>query len=377
MKSLIFAVMWKEVREIRRDPITIAVAVLLPLLMLYLFGSALSLDVKDASLAVYDQDRSAASRALIERFPQSGYFKRTHDIRSEAEIAGLLDRGRARLVLIIPSGFAQKLARGETAEVQALADGSYSATAMMILGYAEAIVQNYALERTRARLAAQGMAVPLVPVRVESRVWFNAPLESVNYIVPGLFGVILMAFPPLLTALAVVREKEAGSVQQIFVSPIRPYEFIAGKMIPYAVIAFIEMVMILAAGLWWFHIPFLGSFPLFLAATVIYVFCTVGLGLLISSITRSQLVAMLLSLLATLMPSFLFSGFLFPIFTMPMMLQLYTYLFPARYFIEISRGIAMKNVGLEVLWPQFLALLLYTALVFAVTTRLFRKKVAR
>lgn len=375
MKSLIFAVMWKEVREIRRDPITIAVAVALPLLMLYLFGSALSLDVKDASLAVYDQDRSAASRALIERFPQSGYFKRTHDIRAEDEIAGLLDRGRARLVLIIPPGFAQKLARGETAEVQALADGSYSATAMMILGYAEAIVQNDALERTRARLAAQGMAVPLVPVRVESRVWFNAPLESVNYIVPGLFGVILMAFPPLLTALAVVREKEAGSVQQIFVSPIRPYEFIAGKMIPYAVIAFIEMVMILAAGLWWFHIPFLGSFPLFLAATVIYVFCTVGLGLLISSITRSQLVAMLLSLLATLMPSFLFSGFLFPIFTMPTMLRLYTYLFPARYFVEISRGIVMKDVGIEVLWPQFVALLLYTALVFAVTTRLFRKKV--
>jgi ABC-2 type transport system permease protein len=376
MKSLIWTVVWKEVREIRRDPITIAVAVLLPLLMLYLFGSALSLDVKDASLAVYDQDRSAASRSLIERFPQSGYFRRTHDIRSEDEISDLLDRGRARLVLIVPPDFSQKLARGERAEVQALADGSYSATAMMILGYADAIVQSYSLERASARLAAQGIAAPLVPVRVESRVWFNAPLESVNYIVPGLFGVILMAFPPLLTALAVVREKEAGSVQQIFVSPIRPYEFIAGKMIPYAAIAFIEMIMILVAGLWWFHIPFLGSFPLFLAATVIYVFCTVGLGLLISSITRSQLVAMLLSLLATLMPSFLFSGFLFPIFTMPMVLQLYTYLFPARYFIEISRGIAMKNVGMEVLWPQFLALLLYTVLVFVVTTRLFRKKVA-
>jgi ABC-2 type transport system permease protein len=219
------------------------------------------------------------------------------------------------------------------------------------------------------------MPAPAAPVRLESRVWFNAPLESVNYIVPGLFGVILMAFPPLLTALAVVREKEAGSVQQIFVSPIRPWEFIAGKMIPYAAIAFTEMMMILAAGLWGFHIPFLGSFSLFLGATAIYVFCTVGIGLLISSITRSQIVAMLLSMLATLMPSFLFSGFLFPIYTMPMMLQLYTYLFPARYFIEISRGIAMKDVGVGVLWPQFLALLIYTALVFVITTRLFRKKV--
>jgi ABC-2 type transport system permease protein len=210
---------------------------------------------------------------------------------------------------------------------------------------------------------------------VDSRVWFNAALKSVNYIVPGLLGVILMAFPPLLTTLAVVREKETGSVQQIFVSPIRPYQFIAGKMIPYAVIAFMEMLMILAAGVWWFQIPFRGSLPLFLGATTLYVFCTVSLGLLISSVTRSQLVAMLLALLATLMPSFLFSGFLFPIFTMPAMLQMYTYLFPARYFIEIVRGIMMKGIGLEMLWPQFLMLVIYTATVFTATTLLFRKKV--
>lgn len=375
MRSLLWTIAWKELREIRRDPVTIAVAAVLPLLMLYLFGAALSLDVKDARLAVYDQDRSAASRALAERFPHSGYFKRSHEIHSENQIAGLLDRGRATLVLIIPEDFERKLARGETAVVQTLADGSFSATAMVVVGYAEAIIQDYAFERAASHLAAHG-AVPLAAVRVDSRVWFNAALESRNTIVPGLFGAILMAFPPLLTALAVVREKEAGSVQQIFVSPIRPYQFIAGKMLPYAGIAFLEMLMVLAGGLWWFHIPFLGSFLLFLAATVIYVFCTVGLGLLISSVTRSQLVAMLLALLATLMPSFLFSGLLFPIFTMPVAFQLYTYLFPARYFIEIVRGIAMKGVGIEVLWPQFLALALYTLVVFALTTRLFRKKVA-
>ena len=214
-----------------------------------------------------------------------------------------------------------------------------------------------------------------MPVTVETRVWFNAPLKSVNYIVPGLFGVILMAFPPLLTALAVVREKESGSVQQIFVSPIKPYQFIAGKMIPYAVIAFLEMVIILAAGIGWFEIPFRGSLLLFVSATAVYVLCTVGLGLLISAVTRSQLVAMLLALVVTLMPSFLFSGFLFPVFTMPEMMQMYTYLFPARYFVEISRGIAMKGIGFELLWPQFLLLVLYTAMVFAATTLSFRKKV--
>lgn len=376
MRSLIGAVIWKEVREIRRDPVTVSFAVILPLLMLYLFGSALSLDVKDATLAVYDLDKSPASRALIDAFPHSGYFRRVRDIRAETEIAQRLDQGKARLVLVIPPNFSEKLARGQTASVQTLADGSFPPTAMVVAGYAAAIVQNYNLEQLREAVSAAGHgAAHLSPIEVDSRVWFNAALKSVNYIVPGLLGVILMAFPPLLTTLAVVREKETGSVQQIFVSPIRPYQFIAGKMIPYAVIAFMEMLMILAAGVWWFQVPFRGSLPLFLGATTLYVFCTVSLGLLISSVTRSQLVAMLLALLATLMPSFLFSGFLFPIFTMPVMLQMYTYLFPARYFIEIVRGIMMKGIGLETLWPQFLMLVFYTATVFTATTLLFRKKV--
>ena len=374
MRSLIGTVMWKEVREIRRDPITIWVAVALPLVMLYLFGSALSLDVKDAALAVYDLDKSPTSRALVDAFLHSGYFRRAHDIRDEKEIGPLLDRGKARLVLVIPADFSARLARGDSVPVQTLADGSFSATAMVVAGYAAAIVQDFAARHPAGGMATAGPHV--LPIRVETRVWFNAPLKSVNYIVPGLFGVILMAFPPLLTALAVVREKEAGSVQQIFVSPIRPYQFIAGKMIPYAAIAFVEMLMILAAGLWGFNIPFLGSLPLFLAATTLYVLCTVGLGLLISTVTRSQLVAMLLALILTLMPSFLFSGFLFPIFTMPEMAQMYTYLFPARYFVEISRGIVMKDVGLAVLWPQFALLLAYTAAVFVAATLRFRKKVA-
>lgn len=377
MKSLIGIVVWKEIREIRRDPITLAVAVLLPLLMLYLFGSALSLDVNGAAFAVYDLDKSPESRALADAFPHSGYFKRVQDVRSGREIRDLLDRGRARLLLVIPPDFSEKLARNETATVQTIADGSFSATAMVVVGYADAIIQNHSLERLRIRLPAAGHGGQETGViEVQSRVWFNAPLESANYIVPGLFGVILMAFPPLLTALAVVREKETGSVQQIFVSPIQPYQFIAGKLIPYAFIAFVEMFMILAAGLWWFHIPFRGSIVLFMSATVVYVLCTVGLGLLVSSVTRSQLVAMLLAFVITLMPSFLFSGFLFPIFTMPRAFQIYTLLFPARYFIEISRGIVMKGLGLTSLWPELLILTVYTVTVFTVTTLLFRKKVA-
>ncbi|HEX9180504.1 MAG TPA: ABC transporter permease [Burkholderiales bacterium] len=372
MRNPVLAVVWKEVREIRRDPVTIWVAVALPLIMLYLFGSALSLDVKDARLAVYDLDQSPASRALAEAFPHSGYFRRVAEIRAEPEIGRLLDRGQVNLVLVIPEDFSRRLARGETATVQTLVDGAFSATAMVVASYAVAVVQGHALSLAAA---APGEPRPL-PIAVETRIWFNAPLKSVYYIVPGLFGVILMAFPPLLTALAVVREREAGSVQQIFVSPIRPYQFIAGKMLPYAAIAFLEMLMILFAGLWGFGIPFRGSPALFLAATAIYVLCTVSLGLLISTITRSQLVAMLLAIMATLMPSFLFSGFLFPIFTMPEMMQGYTYLFPARYFVEVSRGIVMKGVGLEVLWPQFLVLGAYAGALFLAAVAGFRKKVA-
>lgn len=368
MSAMVRAVLRKEVREIRRDPITLAVAALLPLVMLFLFGSALSLDVKDAPLAVYDMDRSAHSRDLVAAFAHSGYFKVVHDIRADAQIGPVLDRGIARLVLVIPADFSDRIARGETAALQALIDGSFSATAMVISGYASAIVQDFALRHVGSANGERHAG----SIEVEGRVWFNAPLKSVYYIVPGLFGVILMAFPPLLTALSVVREKESGSVQQIFVSPIAPWQFIVGKALPYAGIAFLEMAAVLVAAVLWFGIPFRGSLVLFFGGTALYVLCTVGLGLLVSTVTRSQLVAMLLAILLTLMPAFLFSGFLFPIFTMPESMQWYTYLFPARYFVEISRGIAMKGVGLRTLWPQLSVLAVYTAIVFAGSVLAFR-----
>jgi ABC-2 type transport system permease protein len=201
-------------------------------------------------------------------------------------------------------------------------------------------------------------------------------MRSANYVVPGLFGVILLALPPLLTALAVVREKETGSIQQIFASPLTPAEFIAGKLIPYGLIAFIQIVMVMMAGFFWFAVPFRGNLGLLLATGLIYVFCTVGIGLLISTITRSQLVAMLTALIVTLMPSFLFSGFLFPIFTMPYALQLYTSAFPSRYFVELSRGIVLKGAGIEEIWPNTALLTAYTAGVFLLAAWRFRKKVA-
>lgn len=358
------AVTAKETREIIRDPITVGVSVLLPLVMLFLFGYAISLDVENVTLGVLDQDKSPASRALTDSFVQSGYFSLVSDLKFVDEVEDSLQRGQVKLVLVIPPSFHAALVRRENPAVQVLVDGTYSATALVAANYAQTIVSGF---RQPARPSA---------VQLEARVWYNAPMRSINFVVPGLYAVILMAFPPLLTALALVREKESGSIQQIFASPLTPTEFIVGKLIPYGLIAFAQMIMVITIGFFWFQVPFQGNLAFLLATAFIFVFCTVGIGLLVSTITRSQLTAMLLVLIITLMPSFLFSGFLFPIFTMPYVLQLYTAIFPARYFVELSRGIVLKGGGLEELWFNLAVLLLYTFAVFWLAAWRFRKKVA-
>ena len=360
----LMAVMAKESREIIRDPITVGVSVLLPLVMLFLFGYAISLDVDDVALGVLDQDRSPASRALTDSFVQSGYFNLIRDLKSVGEVEDSLQRGQVKLVLVIPPRFHAALVRSENPAVQVLVDGTYSVTALVAANYAQTIVAGF---RQPVRPSA---------IQLETRVWYNAPMRSINFVVPGLYAVILMAFPPLLTALALVREKENGSIQQIFASPLTASEYIVGKLIPYGLIAFAQMIMVITIGFFWFQVPFQGNLGFLLATAFIFVFCTVGIGLLVSTITRSQLTAMLLALIITLMPSFLFSGFLFPIFTMPYVLQLYTAIFPARYFVELSRGIVLKGGGLEELWVNLAVLLLYTFAVFWLAAWRFSKKVA-
>jgi len=359
----IWAVVIKETHEIARDPITIWVSLLMPLVMLFLFGYAISLDVKDVPLGVWDGDRSAASRRLVDAFAQSGYFTLAPAVESEAELTRALQDGKIKLALVIPEAFGERLTRHAPTAVQVIVDGTFSNTAQIVAGYADAIV-----------LESFAPARPLVSPEV--RVWYNPEMRSVNYVVPGLFGVILLAFPPLLTTLAVVREKETGSIQQIFASPLTSAEFIAGKLVPYGLIAFVQVLLVMGLGLVWFEVPFRGELTLLLGVSLIYVFCTVGLGLLVSTLTRKQVVAMLLALTLTLMPSFLFSGFLFPIFTMPYVLQLYAAAFPGQYFIELSRDIVMKGAGLRDIWFNVAALLAYTLAVFWIAAWRFRKKVA-
>ena len=359
----IAAVIAKEVRELSRDPITIAISLLLPLVMLFLFGYAISLDIKNVGLGVLDRDRTPASRELVDRFVQSGYFRLAQTFNTTRDIDEALQRGEVDLALVIPERFQEARERGQSPPVQLLLDGTYSDTAQVVAGYADTIVHSYGSTAGNQ-------------LRVEMRVWYNAAMRSANYIVPGLFGVILMAFPPLLTALAVVRERETGTIQQIFASPLSPAEFIIGKLIPYGGVALIQILVVMVVGFVWFDVPFRGNAVFLLFTSAIYVLCTVGLGLLVSTVARRQVTAMLLALILTLMPSFLFSGFLFPIFTMPYVFQLYTMTFPARYFIDLSRSVVLKGAGIGDLWPTLALLAGYTVFVFVIAASRLRKKVA-
>jgi ABC-2 type transport system permease protein len=379
MRSLrgLVAVASKETREIWRDPMTLGIAVILPLVMMFLFSYAISLDVKDISLAVVDEDHSPESRAYVASILRSGYFRLHAAPQDLRTVTNVLDRGAARVAVVIPADFSRTLGQGVPAEVQLLLDGSFPNTALVALNYLEAITQAYEARLQERTLAARLGRLPSISaaIRVEPRVRYNPALRSEYFVVPGLFAVILMAFPPLLTALAVVRERERGSIQQIYTSPIRIWPFFVGKLLPYAVIAFVDMLILLGAARLWFRIAVRGSVSLLLALALLYVFATVGIGLVVSTWTRSQVVALLLAIVLTLMPALLFSGFLFPIAGMPPVFQVYTYLFPARYFMEVSRGIVLKGLGIADLWHHAVLLLVYTLGLFGLAALRFRKKI--
>lgn len=371
------AILRKETREILRDPYTLGIALVLPLIQLFLFAYGVNLDVRDIQMIVLDFDRTAASRAYTRAFVNSGYFRLVGEVNDYDDIAEALGRDTADVALIIPPGFGEALGAGQTAQVQTLLDGSYTPFAQVTQSYINAINAAYNGRVLAGFLEARtGQSLDqFTALTVESRVRYNPSLESVNAIVPGLFGVILMAFPPLLSALAIVREKERGSIQQVFVSPVRPAELIIGKLIPYAVIAFIEMLLVLAGGLFWFGVPFRGSLLLFLAASALYVLTTVGIGLLVSTLVRTQVAAMLLALVLTIMPSMLFSGFFVPVHTMPTPMQVYANSFPTRYFIDISRAIALKGQGLGTIGPAMGFLGIYAVSLILLSALRFKKRI--
>ncbi len=375
MRSRIREIVVKELRQALREPRMRALLFFPPILQLVIFGFAVNLDVNNARIAWFDGDRTPASRELRERFEGSGYFTVLAMPRRDAEVRDLLDHGDVQAVVQILPGFARDVDRGR-ASVQMLVDGTNSNTASLIASYANQIVASFSRRAIQSRLDRKlGTSVPtnILPVKSVSRVWFNPELRSRTYFVPGVIVNIVMLVTVMLTAMAIVREKEIGTMEQLMVTPIRPVELIIGKTVPFAGVGVVNMIMITLAALLVFQIPFRGSALLLLASTLLFLLTTLGLGLFISTVSHTQQQAMM-STFFLFLPALMLSGFAFPIQNMPAPVQWLTYLIPARYFMEIVRGIFLKGTGFAVLWPPMLGLAVMGTAILGLSVMRFRKR---
>lgn len=364
----LWAMARKEMIQLRRDTRSLILAFVLPVLLLVLFGYAISFDVADIRTAVLDEDRSAASRELLDAFRASGYFTFSADLARPSEIGALLDRGRAQLVLVIPPDFSRNLGAGRPAGLQAIVDGSDANTATIILAYTRAIAQSYSL-------AVQFNGLPRVPpVALESRVWYNEKLTSRNMIVPGLVAVIMMIVAAMLTSLTIAREWERGTMEQLAATPVSRVEVVLGKLLPYVAIGLVDVAVSAVLGVFLFGVPFRGSPLLLAAASTAFLFGGLGLGIYLSAVTRSQLLATQVAMVVTFLPAFLLSGFLYAIQNMPLPLQGVTLLVPARYFVVVTRGVFLKGVGVEALYVQGLLMLAFAVIGVVLAIRAFRKE---
>jgi ABC-2 type transport system permease protein len=363
----------KEFIQALRNPRMRGMILVTPVIQLFLFGYAVTTDVRNIALAVYDLDQSVASRELVSRFVRSGYFDLVESAANPARVRKLLDRGEARAVLQFNRGFQETLQAGRTAELQLLLDGTIPNTAGIVLNYSSRIVNQYSQELLDQRMHRL-LGTPPRTARVElsTRAWFNDNLESRNFFVPGVIAMIVTLTSLILTSMAVVREKEIGTMEQILVTPIRPVELILGKTIPFALISYADVIGITVIGVLWFAVPVRGNLLLLFFATGLFLLTTLGLGLLISTVSQTQQQAMMGAFFLYL-PALLLSGFIFPIANMPEVFQWLTLLNPLRYFLEIIRGIFLKGIGASILWPQMAALSMIGVATLGLASRRFQK----
>ena len=368
--SRLLAMARKESLHLLRDPRSLGMAFALPALMVLAFGWVISFDIRYIPMAVYDEDRTAASRALVDAFTASTYFRVVGHLERYGDAEQLIDRNAVRLVLVIPPRFAARLAGGGPAPVQALVDGGDANTAIFAMTYARGIVAAYS---ARALLGVR-RAPP--GVTAETRVWYNEALKSSHMIVPGLLAVVMMIIAAMLTSLTVAREWERGTMEQLASTPVHPVEVIVGKLLPYLAIGMVDVLVVGFIGDAVFRVPFRGSIVYFLGASFLFLLGTLSLGILVSAAMRSQMLAVQITMVVTFLPSFLLSGFMFDIVNMPKVLQIISLVVPARYFITLVRGIMLKGVGPDVLWPYGLGMFLYGAVGLLLAVRAFRKEIA-
>jgi ABC-2 type transport system permease protein len=372
----ILPIVRKEFRQIRRDKRILGVLLFIPALMLFMFGYALNFDVKHTSMAVYDEDRSSLSRAFLQQFFISEYFDRVKTLDSKEEINELLDGEKVRVVLVVPSSFTKNIQRGRIASVQVIVDGANSNAAATVLGYISAIVQQYSVKVMAESFVRTGRQKITMPIDFQPRVWYNPELESAKFLVPGLIAFILMVTAVVSTALAIVRERELGTMEQLMVSPIKPIELILGKTIPYTIISLFATVAILFLGYILFDVSIKGSILLLSLVTFLFLVGSLGMGLLISTLVETQQLAFMIATIVSMLPTFILSGFVFPIRNMPIIIQGITYVLPARYFLVALRAIILKGAGLSAFWDQALILAIYAVFMIGISSLRMRKILA-
>ena len=364
VKPRLFAILQKEFIHIFRDPRSLVIIFLWPILMVFMYGYAITFDIREIRLGLLDEDLSTASRDFVRDLTGSGYFRITQRFSSREGIEhGMLER-RFTAALILPKDFGRDLRTVREVPVQLLVDGSNVTTATVAVNYLRSFYSLRTLELNAGTFR--------MPFSVEPRVWYNPDLKSAHFIVPGLVAVVMMMICALLTSVTLVRERETGTLEQILVSPIRPFEMVAGKVAPYILLALLDSAMVIVFSILVFHVPFRGNAAFLLAASLSYVYCALSIGVLISSRAKTQQVAMMAAMVMTFLPSFLLSGFIFPIASLPLVLQAVTYLVPARYFLVIIRSVMLKGVGMAALIKPFLFLLGFGTVVMAASVRRFK-----
>ena len=371
--SIIVEIVKKEFYQVRQDRRMLLVSIMAPILQVLLLGYAATTDIKYSNLVVCDLDRTSESRELIQNFTNSHYFVLKYSVESPDDVDAYIDDGKASVAMLIPAGFSAKILGKETAPLQMIFDGADANTANILLGYATQIVSSYGQSiMLNSASLLQGMRVPrILP---EPRVWFNPDLKSQNFMVPGVVALVLMIITMTLTSLGIVKEKEIGTLEQLLVTPIKPYQLIIGKLIPFIIIGGVDMSIVLAIARYWFEVPMLGSIPLLFGLSGLFILTTLGLGLFISTIAKSQQQAMLIAQFFFFMPFMFLAGFAFPIENMPVVIQWVSYLIPLRYFLVIVRGIFLKGATLAELWTQALALFIFGVSILSLSVLRFRRR---
>jgi len=372
----LLAVARKEVLQILRDTRSLIIVAIMPATLVLLFGYGVNLDLKGLPVYVYDRDGSQQSQDLLKRFQASSYFHLVRVVDDYAALSRALDDGQAKMAVVVPWDFSQRLRKGGPVRIQALVDGTDDNTANILIGYAQAVVQGYSSDVQLNWLSAHGQAVQPAPVTVETRTWYNEDLESSAFIIPGVLALVMSVIGAFLTSLTIAREWERGTMEQLISTPVSALEIMIGKLTPYFVLGMIDVVICALIAIYWFQVPLRGSFAALLGSSAMFLVAVLSLGFFISVIAKSQLAASQIALLAAFLPAFLLSGFLYAIEQMPVPLQWITRILPARYYVSVLKKIALKGTPALLLYADLVPLAVFTVALALLATRAFHKRLA-